>query len=378
VKKVGNGIYLTLMVGPGVPIPVPQSVIESLVSVQVQVPELGPSVFELTFVLNKNSPLLSIFLIAGGAVPVPFRVILVVTMNGNAEVIADGIMTDHQFVPGTNSTSAMLTIRGTDLTALMNLIPFDGFPYPALPPEARALLILAKYAVLGIVPLVIPTLIPDLYNPLDRIPRHKGTDLEYLKTLADEAGYVFFIEPGPVALANTAYWGPEIKVGVPQPALTVDSDSETNVEGLNFTFRNDQQVLPIVMVQNQLTNIPIPIPIPDVSLINPPLGALSPLPRRFEILNDTARLSIPQAILRGLGVANRSADCVSGSGSLSVTRYGQVLKARRLVGVRGAGDPFDGLYYVTSVTHSIKRGEYQQSFQMSRNGLLSTVPKVSI
>jgi len=31
---------------------------------------------------------------------------------------------------------------------------------------------------------------------------------------------------------------------------------------------------------------------------------------------------------------------------------------------------------VTSVTHSIKRGEYKQSFQLARNGLLSTVPQV--
>ncbi|HEX4610555.1 MAG TPA: hypothetical protein VH092_20365 [Urbifossiella sp.] len=374
----GDGIYLTLMIGPGIPIPVPQDVIEALVSVQVQVPERGPSGFELTFAVAKNSPLLALFLLTGGAVPVPFRVVLVVTMNGAPEVIADGIMTDHQIAPGSNGTSAMLTIRGTDLTALMNLIPFDGFPYPALPPEARALLILAKYAVLGIIPLVIPTLVPDIDIPLERIPRHKGTDLEYLKTLADDAGYVFHIEPGPVPLTNTAYWGPEIKVGVPQPALTVDLDSETNVEGMNFTFRNDQQVLPIVMVQNQLTKIPIPIPIPDVSLINPPLGVLSPFPRRFEILDDTARLSIPQAILRGLAAGSRSADCLTGSGTLSVTRYGQVLKARRLVGVRGAGDPFDGLHYVTSVTHSIKRGEYKQSFQLSRNGLLSITPRVPV
>ena len=42
-------------------------------------------------------------------------------------------------------------------------------------------------------------------------------------------------------------------------------------------------------------------------------------------------------------------------------RYGRVLQARRLVGVRGAGMAFDGLYYVQSVTHTIKRGEYKQS-----------------
>jgi len=46
------------------------------------------------------------------------------------------------------------------------------------------------------------------------------------------------------------------------------------------------------------------------------------------------------------------------------------------VGVRGAGDAFNGLYYVTSVTHQIKRGSYSQSFTLARNGLLSTLPVV--
>jgi hypothetical protein len=47
------------------------------------------------------------------------------------------------------------------------------------------------------------------------------------------------------------------------------------------------------------------------------------------------------------------------------------------VGVRGAGYCFDGLYYVKSVTHRIKRGEYKQNFTLTRNGLVSTVPTVS-
>ena len=31
---------------------------------------------------------------------------------------------------------------------------------------------------------------------------------------------------------NTAYWGPEIKVGIPQPALNTDMAAHTNVESL--------------------------------------------------------------------------------------------------------------------------------------------------
>ena len=54
----------------------------------------------------------------------------------------------------------------------------------------------------------------------------------------------------------------------------------------------------------------------------------------------------------------------------------RVAIARILVGVRGAGVAYDGLYYVSSVTHNIKHGEYKQSFQLSRDGLISLTPLV--
>jgi hypothetical protein len=53
-----------------------------------------------------------------------------------------------------------------------------------------------------------------------------------------------------------------------------------------------------------------------------------------------------------------------------------VLRSRALVGVRGAGDAFYGLHYVTSVTSTLKRGEFTQSFSLARNALLSTLPAV--
>jgi hypothetical protein len=93
-------------------------------------------------------------------------------------------------------------------------------------------------------------------------------------------------------------------------------------------------------------------------------------------MHDTAHLNPIQAIALGLAEASRTSDAVTGAGSLNVLRYGNVLKARSLVGVRGAGDAFNGLYFVKSVTHKIQRGEYKQDFTLTRNGLLSTIPRV--
>lgn len=372
-----KGINLTLMIGPAVPVPVAPEVLEALTSVTV-VTAAGETTsgFELQFNLSNRSPLHTLFLLSGGALPPVMRCVIVVTVAGAPDVLMDGVILHHEISPGGPGGMSTLTLKGKDLTALMGLIDFSGIPYPAMPDFARVALILAKYAVLGIVPMVIPSVLIDVPIPVDRIPRHQGKDLGYVKSLADEVGYVFYLEPGPQPGMSVAYWGPEIKVGAPQPALNMNMDAHSNVESLDFRFDSESKMLPIVLIQNPQTKVPIPIPIPDITPLNPPLGLIPPIPRDIQIIDETAKYSPVQAALIGLAKAAKSSDAVTATGVLDVTRYGRVLKARKLVGVRGAGPAFDGLYYVKSVTHTIRRGEYKQNFTLARNGLLSTVRTV--
>jgi hypothetical protein len=373
-----KGIDLTLMIGLGEAAPVTQDVIDALTSVEITSRTDGPSGFQLTFRIDKRSPLFTVFMVASG-VQIPLvRVILAVTMNGAPEVLIDGVMTNHEISGGSESGGPVLTITGEDLSRAMDYIDFTGIPYPAMPPEARVLLILAKYSFLGVIPLVIPTILIDVPIPVDRIPVHQGTDYCYLKKLADAVGYVFYIEPGPTLGASVGYWGPDIKVGVPQPALNVDMDAYTNVESLRFSFNSQGAGLPIVWISQEETHAPIPIPVPDISPINPPLGLIPPLPLNFTLMQGTAKQTPIEAAQTGMAEASKKADAVTATGSLDVLRYGGILKARRLVGVRGSGLPFEGLYYVKQVTHKIKRGEYTQDFTLTRNGLISTVSRVPV
>lgn len=372
-----KGVNLTLMIGPFAPVPVPQAVLDALTSVEVNTTaEPGvPSGFTLTFTLSNKSPLHTLFLLTGGNIVPLMRVIIIVTINGMPQVLMDGVITRQNISPGEGGRST-ITITGTDLNAWMDLIDFDGFPFPAMPVNIRVMMILAKYAMFGIVPLVIPPILMDVPIPVERIPRQKGKDLEYINQLASEVGYVFYLDPGPAPGANVAYWGPEIKVGVPQPALNIDMDAHTNVESLSFNFDADKKTLPVVFIYIKETKVPIPIPIPDINPLQPPLGLIPPLPLKLDFLNDTANKSPMEAAMEGIAAAGRSSDVVTGTGTLDVTRYGRVLKARQLVGVRGAGPAFDGLYFVQKVTHNIKRGEYKQSFTLTRNGLVSITPRV--
>jgi hypothetical protein len=376
-----KGIYLTILVGPVVPVPIPKVALDALQSIQVNVyaKPKQQSGFRLEFSLYNNSPLETIFLLAGGVSMIPFmRVILIATINGIPNTLMDGVITKIDVEPNVTSSYSKLTITGVDLTAMMDFIPFDGLPYPCMPIEARVALILAKYMILGIMPIVIPTLLPDVPIPTENIPRQKGTDYKYIQQLADDCGYIFYITPGPVPGTNIAYFGPEVKIGVPQSALNVNMDAHTNVESLSFAFNSEGATLPIFFIMPDLTGLPIPIPVPlpSVSLLQPPLGVIPPIPKNFEFMNDTSNLTLAEAAMRGLSIAGRSQDAVTANGSLDVVRYGSPLSARQLVGVRGAGMAFDGLYYVTSVTHDIKAGEYKQSFTLSRNALVSITPTV--
>jgi hypothetical protein len=244
---------------------------------------------------------------------------------------------------------------------------------------ARIYLILAKYAGFGIAPIAIPPIPPDVPIPTREIPTQRGTDRSYIRSLATEAGYVFYVEPGPTPGANIAYFGPDIRIPVPQPALNINMDAETNVESLSFSLDGLQKKIVLYNIMDPVTGkIIIPIPVPNLSILRPPLGVKLPIPWRVEQREGAAKNNPAKAAQEILGILFNASDAISGSGSLDVLRYGRVLRSRMLVGVRGAGIAFDGLYYVNSVTHNIKRGEYKQNFQLSRDGLISLTPKVLV
>lgn len=372
-----NGINLSLYIGPVVPLAASQEVIDALTSVRVTTSTGQAGGFELTFNLSQRSPLHTIFLLAGSSVPNFIRVMIVVTIKGTPEVIMDGVVTRTQLGSDQTSGTPTLTVIGEDLSRVMDYVAFTGLiAYPAMPAEARVALIVAKYAIFGVVPLVIPSPLIDIPLPTEQIPYHQGTDLHYLRRMADRVGYVFYVDPGPLPGMSIAYWGPMIRVGPAQPALNYDMDAETNIESVTCSFNSDGQEMPIVLIQNQLTRFPIPIPIPAVNPLRPPLGLIPPIPKRFPIVADTAKENFARALMIGMARAARSSDAANATGTLDVLRYGRTLKARQLVGLRGVGPAFEGLYFVNSVTHTIQRGQYKQNFILGRNGLLSTVREV--
>src|SRR5687768_8390873 len=77
-----KGFHLTLMIGPGVPLPVSQGTLDALTSVTVTTNSDSGSGFQLQFTLSNRSPLQTLFLLAGGASIPLVRVVIIMTVNG--------------------------------------------------------------------------------------------------------------------------------------------------------------------------------------------------------------------------------------------------------------------------------------------------------
>ena len=372
-----NGVTLTLYSGAVTTSPVSREVIDALTSVEVTSTAEGTDGFQLSFTLNNRSPLHHDFLIKAGTHPL-LRMIIVATINATQEVMMDGVITNHQVTAGSQPGESILTMTGEDLSKVMDLVDFSGLPFPAMPSNARVVVMIAKYAMFGIIPAVVPSPYLDVVLPTAMIPAQDGTDRKYIQLLAKKAGYVFHMIPGPKLGMNKAYWGPPVYWGKEQPALNLDMDAHKNVESLNMSFNTADAAMPTVYVQNKLSKFPIPVPIPKVNPLRKPLGLVPPSITKFTPMRDTAKLPVVNALLLGIAEAAQSAEAVTASGSLDVARYGRILKARALVGVRGAGDAFDGLYFVKRVTSTFKRGEFKQSFELSRNALVPINQKVAV
>jgi hypothetical protein len=375
---VASELTLSLMIGKVAVDPVPRAVMEALTEVNVKVGSSAgePSGFDLKFATSKAS-LITTQMLPSGYFDPPTRVVITATLLGATTVLMDGVITQQDVAPSDESGKSVLSIKGEDLTRMMDLIDLSAlFAFPAMPAELRVLLMVAKYTpIYKIVPLVMPSVLIDTSTPLDGVPQQSGTDLEYIKVLAERVGYAFYLQPGPLPGMSMAYWGPKLRAAIPflppPTPFAIDWDGRSNVESLQFSFDGFKKTLYVVLIKLDDVPVPIPIPVPDVTPLSPPLGRKSPMPLKVTPLTGLAGYTPLQAAAIALAKASDAANVISGGGSLDVLRYGSILNARTIVVVRGAGITYDGDYYVDSVTHTIKPGSYKQSFTLLRNALIA-------
>jgi hypothetical protein len=373
------GVRLTLMAGPTVPVPVPSAIIEALRRVEVTHSDEGRSGFQLDFQIGRSGPAdLRDYGLTRSLELVPYsRVILTVSFGAVQRVLMDGIITNIQTQPDNEPGQSKLVVTGEDVSCMMDRETRQD-EHPAQSEVLIALKIIARYAQYGLLPEVIPPLSLDVPLPTERVPVQFATDLAYLKEMAERYAYVFYVIPGPKPRTNTAYWGPPVRVGVPQHALTIGMGPDSNVDSLNVRADSLAPALVSGRVQDPATNRAVPVR--TFASLRVPLAA-SPLllqagahVRRTPLPPGAG--SVVRALARAQALTDAAQDSVTAEGELDATRYGDLLQARALVGVRGAGYSHDGWWYVKKVTHVIESGSYRQRFTLAREGTGSTTPVV--
>ena len=372
------GTQLTLLIGPTVPLPAPVSFLEALESVEVTHNDTERSGFQLVFRAGRGtSDLLDYGLMTSPLLRPCSRVVMIVTFCGIPALLMDGIITRQELKPGNDPGTGMFALTGEDVSVMMDQDEVS-VEHPGQMDTVIVLKIIASYPQFGLIPQVIPPPTVDIPLPTERIPVQQCTDQEYVRHLAKCHGYVFYVTPGPAPLTNTAYWGPPVRIGVPQRALSVNMGPNSNVSDLNFQF----DALSPTFVSGQLRDRQTSqtLPLQTFASTRLPLSSQPAWATQAKVRTQQFRqsgLNAAQAFGKIQAETDNSNDqVITATGVLDASRYEALLKPRGVVGLRGTGFSYDGLYYVKQVKHQISIGQYTQNFTLTRDGLGAISPVV--
>jgi hypothetical protein len=372
-----------LLVGSTMPLPVPESLSRAIDSIEVTNSDEGRDGFQIVFSIGRSTsdptqnPL--DFSIIDSAVLETFnRVMIIVTFGFVPVVLIDAIITHKQFNPSSEVGQSKLTVTGEDVSIMMDREE-KSTTHPNQPDSIIVSKIITSYANYGLVPTVVPPASMDVPIEVNRVPSQQGTDLQYILELAQNYDYVFYVEPTAIPGVNKAYWGPKEYTSLPQKGLTVNMGSFTNVTGINFQYNSLDSTVVMGSVQDPMLNIDIPVV--TAASLRPPLALFPDLLKNIgnaktKKYRAKGGVNVIQAYSEAQATTDSSTDAVTATGELDGIIYGDVLRARKLVGLRGVGFLHDGYYYVKKVTHKIGNGNYKQSFTICREGLGSTTPVV--
>jgi hypothetical protein len=82
---------------------------------------------------------------------------------------------------------------------------------------------------------------------------------------------------------------------------------------------------------------------------------------------------LPEMVALCQGLFHEAEWFVTAEGEIAGNQYGHVLKPHGTVTIKGVGETYRGIYYVTHVTHTFTSSGYTQSFRAKRNALMPMV-----
>jgi phage protein D len=193
------------------------------------------------------------------------------------------------------------------------------------------------------------------------------TDIRFLRRLAYRNGFECFVRGG-----TGFFRSPDLQ-GAPQPPLAIEFGGRTTLNSLRVSLDGTAASLvemrrldPVAKSVEHRTRTGSPRRL----LGRRSLAALrSNLPVGRAFLRRQAAASVSDMDGRLREAYEPASGFVTIEGEIDSRAYRNVLRARRLVTIKGAGSTFSGRYYVTRVRHTFTVDGYSQQFEASRNGI---------
>lgn len=257
----------------------------------------------------------------------------------------------------------LLSVVAFDATALMSLEE-KVRAWPGVADSDIATSIFGEYSLTPDVEATQPT-----RSEQDLTVIQRGTDIQFLRTLARRNGYECYVELDPNSGSPVGHFHPPRLDSDPQGVISVGMGAASSITSLKI--RHDMlrpttasaAGVDVDSLEEQTTEVS--------AVAAPALGSRSTLgdqPRKL-VLGQTGLALTDELQTFAQAVTDRSALAIRAEGELNAQSYGGIVRAKRPILVRGVGQELSGLYYVERVRHSFEGSDYRQSFTLCRNAL---------
>ncbi len=261
-----------------------------------------------------------------------------------------------------DESNSYLELKGMDATCLMNLEEKIK-DWPGQSDSDIATQILSNY---NLTPQVDDTSV--VHDDTVSTIIQRDTDIQFLKRLARRNGFECVVR------GDTAFFQKPALSGSPQPVLAAFFGPDTNLNSFDARINAakpakvemhqidtiGKQVLDASAEQGQQKQLGRD----TASSLSPPGGATSKVIVRHAITTGQEEMkALSQAF------SDEAEWFIEATGEIDSVIYGSVLQSRKLVPIKGVGEMFSGVYYVTNVKHTFNVDRYIQKFKARRNAM---------
>jgi phage protein D len=284
--------------------------------------------------------------------------------SGSTEPLIDAHVIEANVEFSNEPGRSVLRVVAMDPTVLMNLEE-KVRPWPDMADSDIASTIFGEHGFTADVEQTQPS-----RQEVDHTTIQRGTDIQFLRQLAERNGYECYAETNPRGGQPVAHFHKSRLEQGAQGVLSVNMGQATNVN--RFRARYDM----LRPTTAQVTGLDVETRSDQPAQVDSPsvrgLGSTPALggdhPRRV-LLSQIGLSQTDELQTYAQAVADGSTWAITAEGELNTVAYGGVLRAKRPVEVRGAGRQFSGTYYAERVLHTLRGDGYTQRFSLRRNAL---------